>query len=83
MTDYGKNFSQNIRHLRQVYTLTQREMAQILGISAGTLGRIERGGTVRIHSGMLYRICDHFRLSVDAILCENWSEILSNRYRIE
>lgn len=77
MDIYYKNFCQNIRHLRQVHNLTQRQMAQLLGISVNTLGRMERcEAAVRIHSGILCRVCDCFDVSSDALLRENWPEML-------
>ena len=72
-----ENFCQNLRHLRKVHNMTQKEMAQIIGISANTLGRLERcEERVRLNSVILCRVCDHFQLSVDEMLYENWTEML-------
>ena len=77
MDNWRINFCQNLRHLRKVYTMTQEEMAGILGVSVNTLGKIERcEPAVRIHCGMLCRVCGHFRISADELLLENWPEIL-------
>ena len=62
-------FCQNVCYLRKTHHLTQKEMASVLGISVSTLRRIEREDeTVRVSSGMLCRLCDHFGLSTDAVL---------------
>ena len=79
MKDNGMlaNFCWNIRHLRKVHNMTQKEMAEILGISAGMLGRIERMKPgVQIHCGILCRACAHFGYSADELLYENWKESL-------
>ena len=72
-----RNLSHNIRHLRKVHGLTQQEMAQIMGISAATLGRIERQEPgVRLYAAPLCRLCDHFHYRVDEIMYENWPDML-------
>ena len=75
------NFCQNIRHLRKVHLLTQKEMARVIGISVGTLGRIEHcDPSIRIHCVMLHRICNHFQISADALLFENWPRMIEERF---
>ena len=74
MTEWDINFCRNLRHLRQVYDMNQKEMARILGISVSTYGKMERlEESVRIHCGMVCRVCDHFQISVDEIMNENWA----------
>lgn len=63
-------FRENIRYLRRKHGLTRKEMAGILGVCPGTVGRMERGETVRLHTGMLCRACDFFDISADAMLRE-------------
>ena len=76
------NFCPNMRHLRKVHLLTQKEMAQIIGISVGTLGRIERcDPSVRIPCTMLDRVCSYFHVSSDSLLFENWPRILADRHK--
>ena len=71
------NFCQNLRHLRKVHNLTQKEMAGILGISVSTLGRMESmDEKVRINCRILCRVCDHFGYSTDEILRQNWPRML-------
>lgn len=80
MCDWRINFGQNLRHLRQVHGLTQKEMAEILGISVSTCGKIERcDSTVRIHSGRVHRVCDYFDISADDILRQNWPEMMKEK----
>ena len=68
-TGVNSFFFQNIRYLRKIFHLSRKEMAQILGVSAGTVGRMEREMPgVRVNGQMLCRLCDHFRLSADAVL---------------
>ena len=72
-----RNLCQNIRHLRKVHGLSRQDMAQIMGISAVTLGRIERQESgVRLYATALCRLCDHFCYSVDEIMYENWPDML-------
>lgn len=78
MNDWEKNFCQNLRHLRKVHNLTQREMARIVGVSVNTLGKLERcAGSARIHCEMLCRVCVHFHIPVNEMLLENWPEMLN------
>ena len=67
--DYRQNYCRNIRYLRRVNHLTQRELAEKLGISVGTLRRIEAEQfPPRSNSRTLNRVCDLFQISSDALL---------------
>ena len=60
---------ENIYYLRIKNKLTQREMAEIIGISVSTLRRMEKfDKSVRTHSGMIHRICDRFEITADELL---------------
>lgn len=64
-----EQFRGNIIYIRHEHNLTQKEMAAIMGVGVGTIRKIEKGETMsRINCRMLCRVCDHFDLSVDAIL---------------
>lgn len=70
------NFCQNIHYLRKLHNMTQKKMSQILNISVKKLGRIEKcDPACRIYGDMLCRVCDHFDLSADEILFENWTRM--------
>lgn len=80
MSNWTQNFCQNLRHLRQVHTMTQKEMARILGVSVTTYGKIERGDPhIRIHCAMLSRVCIHFQISADDILLQNWPQMMKEK----
>ena len=80
MDDWRINFGQNMRHLRQVHGLTQRQMAQIIGVSVTTYGKMEQcDPKVRIHIGKVKRICDHFHIDIEEILYQNWPQILQDK----
>ena len=82
MDQWEKNFCQNLRHLRKVHNLTQKEISEIIGVSVGTLSRIERcEENVRIHCVMLCRVCSHFQVSADEMVFENWPEMLARSCR--
>lgn len=71
MNPFRKNFCHNIRYLRQKHHLTQKEMAQAMGISVKTLRKIENcDPSARINAAILCRLCDHFCLSIDGVLRE-------------
>ena len=81
--DNIKNFCQNLRHMRKVYKLNQKEMAEILGISVEKLRRIEKcDPNVRIYAVHLCRACDYFQKSCDEMLFENWPEMLAEKYSL-
>lgn len=59
----------NIRYLRHIHKLSQMEMARILGISIGSLRKMERGVLPRcFRAHTVCKICDHFQISADGIL---------------
>jgi len=75
-----KNFCQNLRHLRKVYGMNQKEMAKILGISVNKLSKMENcDPSVRIYAALLCRACSYFHKTPDEMLYENWPEMLSAR----
>lgn len=66
--DPNEIFRRNVIYLRRAHGLTKGQMAEILGISIGTLSRLESGERVRLNAGMLVRFCDRFDLSADNCL---------------
>ena len=59
----------NIYFLRMQYSLTQKDMADILGISINSLRKLENGSIPRtFRAGAICRLCNHFQLSADAVL---------------
>lgn len=67
-----ENICKNIRCLRKHYNLTQKEMADILGVSVSSIRRIEKGVLPRcVNSCSIHRLCDHFGISADYILRED------------
>ena len=67
-----QNFCRNVLFLRLLHKLTRKQMAQIMEISIGKLGRIERQELpFRISVGMLCRLCEYFGLSADVVLKED------------
>ena len=74
MYDLSINFCKNLRYLRQEHCLTKKAMAEILGVSVSTYRKIEQcDGSVRLHSGMLLRIIDHFQIPADDLLLSELS----------
>lgn len=57
-------FSQKIKLIRAEHRLTQREMAQKLGISVNTLSKIEKGILPpRLSCSVIFRIQQQFGIS--------------------
>ena len=70
------NLCNNVRYLRQQHGLTQKEMAAVLGVSVRLLRGIEHGEPGhRLGTFMLCRLCAHFGLSTDAVLCTRLEEM--------
>ena len=64
-----ETFCGNIRYLRARDRLTQKEMAALLGISVGTLRKLESGmPTPRLRFDILLRTEDVFGVSPDTLL---------------
>ena len=68
-------FCKNVAYIRQIKKLSQKQMAQILGVSLSTLRKIEnQEPTVRINGRMICCVCDAFELSADGLLREDMAE---------
>ena len=64
-----RNFCRCLGYLRQKHGLTQRQMAQILGVSPGRLRRMEREDmSCRYTLTHLQRLCGYFQISGDDVL---------------
>lgn len=61
------NFSEKIRELRELFRLTQEELAQELGVSRPTLTNLEKGNQ-GLTVEMLIKIADYFDVTTDEIL---------------
>lgn len=69
MSIYCHFFCENIRYLRKIYGLSQKEMARRLNISVYMLRLIENGMlSPRLSYKVLYTIEDVFGLSPSAVL---------------
>lgn len=66
---YVLNFCRNVCYLRRKNSLTQKEMAEILGVSVSSLRKMEKGDVLpKIHCRMLLRVCERFDLPADRLL---------------
>ena len=59
--------SKKIKQLRIDNNMTQRELAQKLGISIPTLQKYEYG-TLRLKNEIIIKICDIFNISINNFL---------------
>ena len=67
-----KHFCKNVLYLRKEYGYTQKEMANILGISVSSLRKVEKGMIPRcITAETLYNLCYYFQISDDLIVNES------------
>lgn len=65
LSEENRNFLSNLKYLRRQHNLTQKQMAQILGISITTWRKMEQGiMPPRLSSLVIYRAADAF--GVDA-----------------
>ena len=60
--------SDRIRELRDRNKMTQADLAKRIGISASTLGRIEKGETENTGTDILLKLAEIFRVSTDFLL---------------
>lgn len=82
MCDWNIRFFKNLCCLRLVYGLTKKEIAEILGVSVSTYRKIERcQDSVRLHCGMIGRVCKHFKISADDLLMKNLQKEFSEIYQ--
>ena len=62
------NLLRNLNHLRRQHNLTQKQMAQILGISITTWRKMEQGiMPPRLSSLVVYRAADAFRIPTSTL----------------
>lgn len=60
---------ENLYRLRRESGYTQKEMAEICGMSTAMLSKLERGlAPQRLRAIVLYRASRHFRISVETLL---------------
>ena len=60
---------ENLYRLRRESGYTQKEMAEICGMSTAMLSKLERGlAPQRLRAIVLYRTSRHFRISVETLL---------------
>ena len=62
-------FKIRLKELRELKGLTQRDFAEIFGISKGTIGMWESGAREPRKLDVINRIADFFGVSVDYLLC--------------
>ena len=73
-TDMLKIFSHNIAVLRAHYGCSQKHMAQLLGISVGSLREIENGIIPpRLTVDVVFAVERHFHISPDTLFSEELS----------
>ena len=69
MVNMESFFRANICYLRRRDGLSQKEMAQILGISIGTYRKIEQNEpSVRLYDKMIVRVARHFHYTADELV---------------
>ena len=61
------NFCMNVKKLRAEHQLSKTEMAKILGISVGSLNKLERGVMPRISCEVILQIMDYFHLTAEGV----------------
>lgn len=60
-------FCDNIHYLRKTHSLTQKQMAQIMGTSVYSVRLLEQGIMPKqLPYTVFYPLCDYFNLSADA-----------------
>ena len=68
MSEWVDIFCSNVRYLRASNGLTQKEMAKIMGISVGSLRKIERGILPGISWQVILRLNEYFMLPIEMLL---------------
>lgn len=65
-----KHFCTTVKTLRETNHLSKTAMAKILGISTSSLNKLENGVMPRISSEVVFRLMDHFHISVEGVFGE-------------
>ena len=72
MGEAERQFCRNIAVLRRVKGMTQKEMAEILGVSVSTVRKMEKGEKIpRLKARLLCRVYEAFQISSDVMLFED------------
>ena len=58
---------QHLRDIREDHDMTQKQLAQLLGVSQNTYSQYENG-VISISPELLIKIADYFHVSVDYLL---------------
>ena len=72
----AKVYGKNIRQLRERTSFSQEDLAEQLGCSDVTIGRVERG-VQRMKLWRLIRLCDIFQVSLDSLVRDTDPSALS------
>ena len=68
LSEENRNFLSNLKYLRRQHNLTQKQMAQILGISITTWRKMEQGiMPPRLSSLVVYRAADAFGIPTSTL----------------
>ena len=65
-----KHFCTIVKTLRETNHLSKTAMVKILGISVSGLNKLENGVMPRISSEVVFRLMDHFHISVEEVFGE-------------
>ncbi len=63
------NMAERIMLLRRKLDLTQRDLANLAGISQKQISLIERGKATAVHAETIVRLAGVFKVSTDFLLC--------------
>lgn len=76
MRSSNEIFCKNIRFLRKHHSLTQKQLADIMDVSAATIRRMEKNDPhVRVNGNMLCKLANYFDLPTDWIIRMDLEEI--------
>ena len=68
LSEENRNFLSNLKYLRRQHNLTQKQMAQILGISITTWRKMEQGiMSPQLSSLLVYRAADAFGIPTSTL----------------
>lgn len=71
-------FGKNLKKLRTSHGLTQAQLADKLNVSTSTIGMYEQGRR-EPDTAMLKKICNEFKVSIDSLVGNSYSQNFDNR----
>ena len=79
LSAYHKQVGKKLRYIRRVRKEKMVSVAKSIGLSEGTISRIERGKYPKLHTRQIMMFADYYNISIDDLISAKEIEYTDNR----